>query len=115
MDKPIHFKPSTQRTSPRNTGGRTERGSQTNIERRGQRTPSPPNFSNLVRTASPTRDRRAKPRDNGNDRSGGNARRGGVPWLEVHRAGLIPEETWQKHGKEMNIKGKKVRAMCEIM
>jgi hypothetical protein len=70
-----------------------------------------------VRTASLTRDRRARPRDNGNDRSGGNGRGGGrgVHWLKVHRAGLIPEETWQKHGKEMNIKGKKVRVMCEIM
>jgi hypothetical protein len=68
-----------------------------------------------VRTASPTRDRRARPRGNGNDRIGDNARRGGVHWFEVHRAGLIPEETWQNHGKEMNIKGKKVRVICEIM
>ena len=115
MDKPIHFKPSTQRESPRNTGGRTERRPQTNTESRGQRAPSPQNFSNLVTSANPTRDRRARPRDDSNDRVVDNARRGGVHWLEVHRAGLIPKETWQENGKEMNIKGKKVRVMCEIM
>jgi hypothetical protein len=101
--------------SARNTGGRTERRPQTNTESRGRRAPSPPNFSNLVRVASPTRDRRARPRDSRNDRSGSNGRRGGLHSFEVHRAGLIPEETWQKHGREVNIKGKKVRVMCEIM
>jgi hypothetical protein len=115
MYKPIHFKPNTQRTPPQNRGGRTERRPQTNTENRGQRAPSPPNFSNLVTEAAPTRDRRARPRDDENDRRGDNTRRIGVNWFEVHRVGMIPEESWQKHGKEMNIKGKKVKVMCEIM